>query len=166
MKINKRSLVIVSCIGFFLVGSLNLLMHGYKKTKKKVLTYGTFDLFHYGHQRLFDNMVKLLGKDTEIYVGISSDEFNATKNKKAMDSFEVRSNNVEKHPNIVGTFMEKSWDQKTKDVKRINPDFFIMGSDWAGKFDKLKKFCKVIYLPRTVGISSTMLREIRQKKNR
>ena len=59
------------------------------KTVKKVLTYGTFDLFHYGHQNFFDNIVRLCGENSEIYVGISSDEFNAMKGKKAMDSFGV-----------------------------------------------------------------------------
>ena len=130
----------------------------HKKHPMKVLTYGTFDLFHYGHQNLFDNMVRLLGKNVEIYVGISSDTFNLIKNKKAIDSFETRSNNVKKHPNITETFVENSWEQKIEDIKRIKPDFFIMGSDWTGKFDHLNKFCKVVYLPRTPEISSTMLR--------
>lgn len=84
-----------------------------------------------------------------------------------MDSFEVRSKNVKKHPNVVETFKENHWNEKFRDIKRIKPDIFVMGSDWVGKFDELNKFCKVIYLPRTSGISSTMLKEkILRKKNR
>ncbi|MFC1842227.1 adenylyltransferase/cytidyltransferase family protein [Candidatus Dependentiae bacterium] len=135
--------------------------HLQKKIKKKVLTYGTFDLFHYGHQNLFSNMVKLLGKNIKIYVGIASDKFNAIKGKKAVDSFEVRSENVKKHPNVAETFKANHWKEKVRDIKRIKPDFFVMGSDWAGKYDGLNKFCKVVYLPRTPGISSTMLRKQR-----
>ena len=152
----KKTLLLVASI-FLLISNFK---HNHKQ--KKLITYGTFDLFHHGHQKLFDNMVNLLGKDVKIYVGISSDEFNLIKNKKAVDSFETRSNNVKKHPNVVETFIENNWNQKTSDIKRINPDFFIMGSDWTGKFDELKKFCKVIYLPRTPKISSTILREKRE----
>jgi len=131
-----------------------------KKPKiKRILTYGTFDLFHYGHQRLFDNIVRLLGKNIEIHVGISSDRFNSIKGKNAVDSFEVRCKNVKKHPNVVATFLEDDWNQKIEDIKRIEPDYFIMGSDWTGKFDKLEEYCNVVYLPRTPNISSSMLRE-------
>lgn len=136
------------------------------KTVKIVLTYGTFDLFHYGHQNFFDNIVRVCGKKSEIYVGVASDGFNTIKGKKAMDSFEVRCENVKKHPHVVKTFKANNWTEKAKDIQRIKPDIVVTGPDSIQKYDGVRTLCTVICLPKTPGISSTMLKAkiVREQK--
>ena len=124
---------------------------------KTIPTYGTFDLFHIGHVRLLKRAAALGDK---LYVGISSDEFNAGKGKKSILSYEHRAEIVEAVRYVDGVFPENNWDQKVDDIKRLKADVFVMGDDWRGKFDELKAHCDVTYLERTEGISTTELKQV------
>lgn len=123
---------------------------------KKVLTYGTFDLLHIGHINILQR-AKALGD--HLTVGLSTDEFNAGKNKKAYHSFENRKFILESIRFVDKVIPENTWDQKVKDVIDNDIDIFVMGDDWEGKFDFLKDHCEVIYLPRTIGISTTKIKD-------
>jgi glycerol-3-phosphate cytidylyltransferase len=122
---------------------------------KKVLTYGTFDLLHWGHINLLKRAREL---GDYLIVGLSTDEFNAIKNKKAYHSYENRKLILESIRYVDEVIPENDWDQKIHDVIKHKIDIFVMGSDWEGKFDFLKEYCDVIYLPRTVGISTTKIK--------
>jgi glycerol-3-phosphate cytidylyltransferase len=122
---------------------------------KTVLTYGTFDLFHVGHLRLLERL-KLLGG--VLIVGVSTDEFNAKKGKKSVINFTDRAEIVNSIKYVDKVIPEHNWDQKPGDIKRYKVDTFAMGDDWEGKFDDLSSLCDVLYLPRTIGISSTLIR--------
>ncbi|WP_318766995.1 glycerol-3-phosphate cytidylyltransferase [Lactiplantibacillus carotarum] len=122
---------------------------------KKVITYGTFDLLHKGHIRLLKR-AKALGD--HLTVCVSTDEFNAIKGKKAYTSFEDRKYILEAIRYVDEVIPEKDWGQKISDVVNNNIDTFVMGDDWEGKFDFLKDYCEVIYLPRTEGISTTKIK--------
>ena len=125
-------------------------------TKKiKVITYGTFDLLHYGHINLLKR-ARALGD--YLIVGLSSDEFNAVKGKKAFFDFEARKKMLESVRYVDEVVVEGCWEQKVEDVKKYGADVFVIGDDWAGKFDYLKMYCEVVYLPRTEGVSSSMIR--------
>lgn len=123
---------------------------------KTVITYGTFDILHYGHINLLKR-AKALGD--YLIVCISTDEFNAIKGKKSYYPYEVRKAMLEAIKYVDLVIPETCWEQKIEDVKKYNVDIFTMGSDWEGKFDFLKEYCEVIYLPRTEGISSTKIKE-------
>ena len=123
---------------------------------KKVLTYGTFDLLHIGHINILQR-AKEFGD--HLTVGLSTDEFNAGKNKKAYHSFENRKLILESIRFVDKVIPENTWDQKIKDVIENDIDIFVMGDDWEGKFDFLKEYCEVIYLPRTIGISTTKIKD-------
>lgn len=122
---------------------------------KKILTYGTYDLLHPGHINLL-RRAKSLGD--YLIVGISTDEFNAIKGKAAYYSYEDRKMVLEAVRYVDKVIPENDWDQKIKDVVENNVDVFVMGNDWEGKFDFLKDYCEVVYLPRTVGISTTKIK--------
>lgn len=122
---------------------------------KKVLTYGTFDLLHIGHINLL-RRAKELGD--YLVVGLSTDSFNKEKDKKAYHSFENRKIILESIKFVDEVIPENNWDQKIQDVKDHQIDIFVMGDDWKGKFDFLKDYCEVIYLPRTIGISSSKIK--------
>lgn len=122
---------------------------------RTVLTYGTFDLFHIGHLRVLQR-ARALGD--RLLVGVSTDEFNALKNKKSVIPFEHRKEIVESVRYVDLVIPENDWEQKIDDVKKHAVDVFVMGDDWEGKFDFLKEYCDVVYLPRTRDISSTLLR--------
>ncbi|SNZ04636.1 Glycerol-3-phosphate cytidylyltransferase [Terribacillus aidingensis] len=122
---------------------------------KKVITYGTFDLLHWGHVNLL-RRAKEMGD--YLVVAISSDEFNKLKDKKSYHSFENRKMILEAIRYVDEVIAEESWDQKIHDVVDHNIDVFVMGSDWEGKFDFLKDHCEVVYLPRTVGISTSKIK--------
>lgn len=123
---------------------------------RKVITYGTFDLLHTGH-------INILRRAKEygdyLIVAISSDEFNAIKGKKAYYSFEQRKLILEAIRYVDEVIPEHTWEQKVQDVKNHNVDVFVMGDDWKGKFDFLSDQCDVVYLPRTVGISTTKIKK-------
>lgn len=123
----------------------------------KVLTYGTFDLLHVGHVRLL-NRAKALG--THLTVAVSTDDFNdIDKCKKSVMSFTDRAFLVKNLQCVDKVIAEHSWEQKVDDIISNNIDVFVMGSDWEGKFDFLKPYCDVRYLPRTENISTTCLKQ-------
>lgn len=123
---------------------------------KKVITYGTFDLLHVGHINLLRRAREL---GDYLVVALSSDEFNAIKNKKAYHPYEDREVILRSIRYVDDVIPEYTWDQKIKDVVDNDIDIFVMGDDWEGKFDFLKEYCQVVYLPRTEGISTTKIKE-------
>ena len=123
---------------------------------KRVLTYGTYDLIHFGHINLLKR-AKELGE--YLVVGLSTDEFNETKGKKAYFSYEKREYMLESVKYVDEVIKENNWDQKIEDIKKYNIDIFVMGDDWEGRFDYLNEYCEVIYLPRTEGISTTEIKK-------
>ncbi|KRN28356.1 glycerol-3-phosphate cytidyltransferase [Lactobacillus selangorensis] len=123
---------------------------------KTVITYGTFDLLHWGHVRLLERAKKY---GDNLIVGLSTDEFNALKHKEAYIPFEERKYVLEAIRYVDKVIPERSWDQKISDVQKYHVDTFVMGDDWKGQFDFLKDYCQVIYLPRTKGISTTKIKE-------
>ena len=124
---------------------------------RKVITYGTFDLLHAGHINLL-RRAKELGD--YLIVVVSTDEFNWNeKQKKCYFSNEERKKLVEAVRYVDLVIPEENWDQKISDVKEYHVDTFVMGDDWKGKFDFLKDYCEVVYLPRTEGISTTKIKQ-------
>lgn len=121
-----------------------------------VLTYGTFDLFHIGHLRLIE---RLAGLGDRLVVGVSTDEFNAGKGKKSVVSYDDRAAIVGAIKGVDLVLPERSWDQKRSDIVEHGVDLFVMGDDWAGKFDELDDVCEVVYLERTPAISTTAIIE-------
>ena len=128
---------------------------------KRVITYGTFDVLHYGHINLLKR-AKALGD--YLIVCLSSDEFNAIKNKKSYYTFEQRKRILEACRYVDLVIPEYDWEQKISDVKKFQADIFVMGDDWKGKFDFLKDYCEVVYLPRTPDVSSTQTKEYLKRK--
>ena len=124
---------------------------------KTVLTYGTFDLLHYGHLEIL-RRASLLGD--KLIVGVSTDKFNEIKGKTCVLPYQKRKELIESLDYVDKVIPENNWDQKVTDIKDNDIDIFVMGDDWKGKFNELKVFCEVIYFPRTNGISSTKLRSI------
>ncbi len=124
---------------------------------KRILTYGTFDLLHYGHIRILKR-AKELGD--YLVVAISTDEFNAIKGKKAYYDYETRKKMLEAIRYVDLVIPEETWEQKVKDVQDYKIDVVVMGDDWAGsdKFDYLKEYCEVKFLERTPGISTTQIK--------
>lgn len=122
----------------------------------KVITYGTYDLLHEGHRRLLQR-AKALGE--YLVVGVTSDAYDRSRGK-----LNVRQSLVERIDNVRSLgladeiIVEEYEGQKMEDIRRLGIDVFAIGSDWLGKFDYLKEFCRVVYLERTKGISSTELR--------
>ena len=124
---------------------------------RKVITYVTFDLLHAGHINLL-RRAKELGD--YLIVVVSTDEFNWNeKQKKCYFSYEERKKLVEAVRYVDLVIPEENWDQKISDVKEYHVDTFVMGDDWKGKFDFLKDYCEVVYLPRTEGISTTKIKQ-------
>ena len=130
----------------------------------KVITYGTFDLFHEGHYRLLQR-AKALGD--YLIVGVTTEAFDRTRGKlNVVDSLLTRIENVKKTGFVDEIVIEESFGQKVSDIKKYQVDIFTIGSDWIGQFDYLKEYCQVVYLERTKNISSTMLRERNRKIQR
>lgn len=124
---------------------------------KRILTYGTFDLLHYGHIRILKR-AKELGD--YLVVALSTDEFNAIKGKKAYHNYETRKKMLEAIRYVDLVIPENNWEQKLQDVKDYKIDVVVMGDDWAGsdKFDYLKEYCEIAYLERTPGISTSQIK--------
>lgn len=123
----------------------------------KVITYGTYDLFHEGHYRLLKR-AKELGD--YLIVGVTTEEYDKQRGKvHVVDDLQTRIANVKKTGFVDEIIIEKSAGQKIKDIQKYDVDIFTVGSDWAGKFDYIKDYCSVVYLDRTRNISSTMLRD-------
>ena len=122
---------------------------------KRVITYGTFDLIHYGHINLLERAKKL---GDYLIVGLSTNEFNEKKNKKCYFSYEERKQLLEALRVVDLVIPEESWEQKRNDINLYQIDTFVMGDDWKGKFDDLKDLCEVVYLERTPEISTTKIK--------
>lgn len=120
-----------------------------------IITYGTFDVFHYGHYLLLERAANL---GDMLTVGVSTDEFNRSKGKHSELSYETRARMVSQLRFVDLVIPEVGWDQKLEDIRRHEIDIFVMGDDWQGEFDHLAADCKVVYLERTPGISSTFIR--------
>lgn len=132
---------------------------------KRIITYGTFDLLHYGHINLL-RRAKQLGD--YLIVALSTDEFNwREKKKKCYFSYEERKQLLEAIRYVDLVIPEENWEQKRTDVKEYHVDTFVMGDDWMGKFDFLKgEGCEVVYLPRTPEISTTQIKnDLNKKRN-
>ena len=125
---------------------------------KRVLTYGTYDLLHFGHIRLLKR-AKELGD--YLIVGLSTDEFNALKGKKSYYNYETRKKMLEAIRYVDLVIPEQNWEQKPDDIIKYGVDIVVMGSDWenSDRFEYLKEFCEVKYLSRTEGISTTQIKE-------
>jgi glycerol-3-phosphate cytidylyltransferase len=121
----------------------------------RVITYGTFDTFHYGH-------LEILRKSKELgdylIVGLSTDDFNRTKGKESRFTYEKRKEWLESIKYVDKIIPEENWNQKDIDIENYKIDIFTIGDDWIYKFDNLN--CKVIYLKRTENISSTEIKKI------
>ncbi len=129
---------------------------------RRVITYGTFDLLHYGHIELLKR-AKALGD--YLIVALSADEFNALKGKKAYFSYEDRKRMLEAIRYVDMVIPENNWEQKPKDIVRYDIDVFVMGDDWRGKFDdQLGALCEIVYLERTPEISTTQIKSDLNKK--
>ena len=126
------------------------------KNKKRVITYGTFDMFHIGHLKLLQRL-KNLGD--ELIVAVSTDEFNRVKGKKVLIPYEQRAEIIENIKCVDKVIPEHNWEQKINDVKKHNINVFAIGDDWKGEFDFLKEHCEVIYLERTENVSTTKLKK-------
>ena len=130
---------------------------------KRVITYGTFDLLHYGHINLLKR-AKEMGD--YLIVALSTDEFNAEKGKKSYFSYAERKKLLEAIRYVDLVIPEKCWKQKVSDVVDYKVDTFVIGNDWDGKFDFLKDSCEVVYLPRTKEISTTKIKnDLLNKEN-
>lgn len=124
---------------------------------KRVITYGTFDLLHYGHINLLRRAKQ---KGDYLIVALSTDEFNwESKQKKCYFSYEKRKTLLEAIRFVDLVIPENSWEQKNEDVELYQIDTFVIGNDWEGKFDFLKKKCSVVYLDRTPEISTTQIKK-------
>lgn len=125
---------------------------------KRILTYGTFDLLHYGHIRLLKR-AKELGD--YLIVALSTDEFNEIKGKKAYHNYKTRKKMLEAIRYVDLVIPENNWEQKIDDVKKYFVDVTVMGSDWEGneKFEALREYCDVVYLPRTEGVSTSKIKK-------
>lgn len=124
-------------------------------TQRTVLTYGTYDLLHRGHVNLLRRASEL---GDRLVVGLSTDDFNASKHKDAFYTYEERRYVLEAIRYVDEVIPERTWDQKADDIQRHDVDVFVMGDDWAGHFDHLADLCEVVYLPRTKGISTTQIK--------
>ncbi len=125
---------------------------------RRILTYGTFDLLHYGHIRLLKRARDL---GDYLIVALSTDEFNKLKGKKAYHNYETRKKMLEALRYVDLVIPEESWEQKISDVQKYFVDVVVMGSDWKDneKFEVLKKYCNVVYLDRTEGISTSKIKK-------
>lgn len=127
----------------------------------KVITYGTYDLLHYGHIRLLER-AKALGD--YLIVGITSDDYDKTRGKINNQQSLIERIAAVKATGIADEIIVEEYEgQKIDDIRRHDVDIFTVGSDWEGKFDYLNEYCKVVYLPRTEGVSSSEIRAEKRK---
>lgn len=124
---------------------------------KKVITYGTFDILHFGHINLLKR-AKELGD--YLIVALSTDEFNwNSKKKKCYYDYNTRKMMLESIRYVDLVIPEENWEQKVPDVQEFAADVFVMGDDWVGEFDFLKEHCEVVYLPRTPDIATSQIKK-------
>lgn len=121
-----------------------------------IITYGTYDMLHPGHIHLLRRAREL---GDFLIVGLSTDEFNALKGKQSYYTYAERKVVVEALRYVDLVIPENDWEQKVRDVRDYQVATFVMGDDWAGKFDFLRPYCEVVYLKRTEGISTSQLKE-------
>jgi len=124
---------------------------------KRIITYGTFDMFHIGHLNILKR-AKAFGD--YLIVGVTSEGYDRSRGKlNVIQNTEVRKKAIEKLDFVDEVVIEEHKGQKQEDIQKHNVDIFVIGDDWKGKFDYLRELCEVVYLPRTEGISSTQLRK-------
>ena len=123
---------------------------------KRVITYGTFDLLHYGHINLLKRAKE---QGDYLIVALSEDNFNEKcKGKKCYFKYKEREQLLESIRYVDLVIPETSWEQKKEDIKVYHIDVMVMGDDWKGKFDYMSEYCKIVYFPRTVEISTTQIK--------
>jgi len=141
----------------YIFGENSMLWYNFeylRRIVKRVITYGTFDLLHWGHI----NILKKAKKEGDyLIVALSTDEFNKQKGKNAYHSFKKRKKMLESIRYVDLVIEENDWDQKQKDIQNYDVDIFVMGSDWENKFNFLEDIVTVKYLPRTTGISTSKI---------
>lgn len=123
---------------------------------KKILTYGTFDLLHYGH---INYLKKAKSLGDYLIVGLSSDKFTKEKGKIPYYKFKIRKNMLESIKYVDKIIVQDSFEQKKDDIINNDIDILVSSEEYYGKYDYLKKYCKVVYLPRTKNISTTQLKK-------
>lgn len=123
---------------------------------KRVITYGTYDILHYGHVNLL-RRARALGD--YLIVALSTDAFNLKKDKVSYYTYGQRKMILEACRYVDLVIPEEDWEQKRSDIVKYEADIFVMGDDWKGKFDFLSDLCEVIYLPRTPDISTTKVKK-------
>lgn len=124
---------------------------------KRIITFGTFDLFHIGHKRMLERAARY---GDYLIVGVSSDELNISKkNRKPVYSTQERLEIISSIKSVDEVFVEESLEKKREYIHKYNANVMIIGDDWEGKFDHLSDICDVIYLPRTPSISTTEIIE-------
>jgi glycerol-3-phosphate cytidylyltransferase len=119
------------------------------------ITYGTYDLFHIGHVRLFERIKQRYDR---LIVAVSTDEFNAIKGKRSVVPYADRVAMIQACRHVDEVIAENDWSQKAGDIAACGADALVMGSDWTGHFDEFRALCEVVYLPRTEHVSSTELK--------
>lgn len=135
--------------------------HAQLKTKgfnlRRILTYGTYDLLHFGHIRL---LKRAKARGDYLIVALSTDDFNAEKGKKAFHDYGTRKEMLEAVRYVDLVIPEQCWDQKIEDIRTYHVDEVVMGSDWKGNehFKKLEDCCEVTFLNRTEGVSTTQIK--------
>lgn len=132
------------------------------KKYNTIITYGTFDLFHIGHLNLLKRIKDMCNN---LIVGVSTDDFNAIKEKKCIIPYEQRAAIVAGCKYVDKVIPETDWSQKSLDIQKYKVNALVMGSDWTGKFDELKAYCDVVYLSRTDGISTTQIKHVLNNEN-
>ncbi|MDD4624465.1 MAG: glycerol-3-phosphate cytidylyltransferase [Bacilli bacterium] len=133
---------------------------------KKIITYGTFDLFHVGHVNILKR-AKELGD--YLVVGLSTDEFNSLKGKQSYYPYSERKLILEAIKYVDEVIPEENWEQKVDDIKKHNIDVLVMGDDWEGsdRFNYLKEYVELIFLPRTENISTSKIKyELQNDKDK
>jgi glycerol-3-phosphate cytidylyltransferase len=124
----------------------------------RIITFGTFDVFHVGHVNILER-AKACGH--ELYVGVSSDDLNMSKKQRyPIYNEEDRMHIISSLSCVDYVFLEESLEKKKEYIQKFKADMLIMGDDWLGKFDDMKEFCQVKYLPRTPSVSTTEIIEI------
>ncbi len=129
---------------------------------KRVITYGTFDLLHYGHIQLLKR-ARALGD--YLVVACSTESLNEFKGKQAYHPYEERKAMLESIRFVDLVIPEADWNQKVDDIKKYEIDVFVIGDDWQGEFDYLEPYCEVVYLSRTEGVSTTKIKQDLEKSN-
>jgi len=127
---------------------------------KRVITYGTYDLLHWGHI----NLLKRAKQHGDyLIVALSTDAFNATKGKSAYHNYEHRKLMLEAVRYVDLVIPEETWEQKASDIEKYQVDIFLMGNDWEDKFSEIHDLCEVVYLERTPGVSTTFIKQTLSK---